>query len=59
MSLFGKCDDCGESAQLNWKPLVPLNKQNRPSVCYRCKTRREELAEEHDRERYPRDGGRR
>lgn len=55
MSLFGNCEDCGEGAQLRYKPDVPLSEQSRPSVCWRCRDRREQLLEEQRREYEPDD----
>ncbi len=46
MSLIGPCDDCGEHAQLRHKPDLPLSEQSRPSVCWRCHDRRENLLAE-------------
>lgn len=46
MSLFGTCVDCGEGAQLQYKPDVPLSQQSRPSVCLFCKGEREHMMNE-------------
>lgn len=43
MSLFGSCEDCGSAARLRHKPDVPLDEQSRPSVCARCRDKREEI----------------
>jgi len=48
MSLLGECTDCGSVAPLRYKPSVPLDNQTRPSLCGRCRDRREELAHESD-----------
>lgn len=45
MSLFGYCEDCGEAAHLGYKPGVPIEEQSAPSVCWRCRDRREERLE--------------
>lgn len=46
MSLYGTCDDCGDGAHLRYKPDVPMDKQSRPSICDRCRDRREEMMHE-------------
>lgn len=46
MSLFGTCEDCGEGAHLRYKPDVPMDDQSRPSICDRCRHRREEMMHE-------------
>lgn len=46
MSLFGSCVDCERDAHLRYKPDVDLDKQTRPSVCPRCRDRREEMMHE-------------
>lgn len=51
MSLYGECDDCGRGAQLHFKPDA-LEEQKRPSVCYECKLRREELMRDATRREY-------
>jgi len=50
MGLIGDCEDCGEPAQLQYKPAVPIENQSRPSVCPRCKDEREYRAGMHERD---------
>lgn len=52
MSLFGSCDDCDRARQLRYKPDVPLDEQSRPSVCARCRDKREELLRDVEDHRY-------
>jgi hypothetical protein len=47
MSLIGSCCDCGETAQLSYKPDVPTAEQDRPSLCWRCREIRREVMMEH------------
>lgn len=54
--LYGECVDCGEDAQLRYKPDVPRSEQSRPSICWQCHDRREELMEASQPDRRPPEG---
>lgn len=53
MSLYGICHDCGDQAPLRHKPDIALDDQPRPSVCNRCRMRREERMVEQFRAERP------
>ncbi|ELY52482.1 hypothetical protein [Natronolimnohabitans innermongolicus] len=53
MSLFGTCEDCSESANLRYKPDMSHDAQARPSICNRCRIRREERMLEQVQEERP------
>lgn len=42
MSLVGPCDDCGDIASLRYVPGIPINEQDRPSLCDMCVALREQ-----------------